>query len=391
MYKRFTAFLLLTIGAGLGWLAHEYQDTHVQPYSLSNDAAVIAPLTFKQKRVIDTPSTKLNSSVTQLLEDNDYLLAIERYEFLQASADSQYIQQAKADILMHAQKLIKSQDFVPAVQLLQSFLIASYRDNEARLLLAEAFVGQQDYPAAINVLYEARGIAFRPQMLTHITHRIRQIANKQAELYRKTEDKMGLLTLYQNLTQKEPDYAAWFIELAAAQLALENREAAQHSLALVTSDPDVGEKAQVILLELQKTSNLSKQEDWTAQATDIVGIPLIQKGQSFLVEASLGNASTQQLLIDTGASMTVLNPDVLQQGVIYRDTGNSRVFNTANGAVRAPIYILDSLTVGDWTLQNVEVGVLELNGLDGLLGMNFLSHFRFFIDQHASVLRLSIN
>jgi clan AA aspartic protease (TIGR02281 family) len=93
--------------------------------------------------------------------------------------------------------------------------------------------------------------------------------------------------------------------------------------------------------------------------------------------------------------MTIVTAAALQQrGLRARDTGRSQVFNTANGQVRAPVYILESLSVGDWYVQQLEVGVLDLGeqaGIDGLLGMNFLSHFRFFIDQNESMLRLSLN
>ena len=100
-------------------------------------------------------------------------------------------------------------------------------------------------------------------------------------------------------------------------------------------------------------------------------------------------------MIDTGASMTMVTSAALQQrGLRYRETGRSQLFNTANGQVRAPIIILESLSVGDWYVQQLEVGILDLGGrsdIDGLLGMNFLSHFRFFIDQNESMLRLSLN
>jgi len=83
-----------------------------------------------------------------------------------------------------------------------------------------------------------------------------------------------------------------------------------------------------------------------------------------------------------------------QRGIRYRDTGRSGVFNTANGRVRAPVYVLESLSVGDWKVSNLEIGVLDLSGgsaIDGLLGMNFLKHFQFFIDQNEALLRLSGN
>ena len=193
-------------------------------------------------------------SVTQLLQRHAYPEAVTRYESLQATADTAGMEQARAAILLHAQGLLKSRDFAAAEQLLQRFLLAAYRDTDARLLLAEVYYGQQDYLAAIEALYEARAAAYRPEMLSRITRRIRVVVNEQAGRYRKDADNAALLTLFQNLTQLEPDHAAWFIELAMAQLALDDRDAALRSLVLVTNDPDVGERAQAMLLKLRQTA-----------------------------------------------------------------------------------------------------------------------------------------
>ena len=93
--------------------------------------------------------------------------------------------------------------------------------------------------------------------------------------------------------------------------------------------------------------------------------------------------------------MTIISSAALQQrGLRYRETGRSQLFSTAYGRVSAPVYLLESLSVGDWYVQQLEVVVLDLDGhavMDGLLGMNFLSQFRFFIDQNASMLRLSLD
>lgn len=387
--------LLLTLVAGLvlGWYAHKHWDASpVGPVIIAMPPAALWTDT-QIPTTASTPGSETQlDTIMQLLQRNAWLEAVERYESLQTLADSDVIQQARSAILLSAQQRVKARDFVAAEQLLQRFLLASYRDSEARLLLAEAFIGQQDYLTAIEQLYEARGVAFRSQMLERITQRIRQVAYEQARRYRENTDNTGLLVLYQNLTQREPDYATWFIELAVAQLALDDRDAAQYSLALVTSDPDVGEQARTLLAKLQQTTSVTAGADPVAPVADIAGIPIERRGQNFLVAVTPANAGSLQLLIDTGASMTVLTPAALQQrGMRYRDTGRSRVFNTANGTVRAPIYVLESLTVGNWTLEQLEVGVLELNGIDGLLGMNFLRHFRFFIDQNASMLRLSLN
>jgi predicted aspartyl protease len=89
----------------------------------------------------------------------------------------------------------------------------------------------------------------------------------------------------------------------------------------------------------------------------------------------------------------MLTPDALKRrGVAAHATGRTGIFNTANGRISAPIYRLDTLSVGDWQVSDLDVGVLELDDpqFDGLLGMNFLGHFQFFIDQNEALLRLSI-
>ena len=396
MYKLTTVLLSLTAGLVLGWYAHQrwgaepVQSTTAEIPLVSPIISTGPPATVSSSLLVGHADT-----IKQLLQRQAYPEAVVRYESLHALADEAGMEQARAAILLHAQGLLKSRDFAAAEQLLQGFLLTAYRDTDARLLLAEVYYGQQDYLAAIEQLYEARGAAYRPEMLARITRRIRIVVNEQAGLYRKNADSRGLLTLFQNLTQLEPDYAAYFVELAMAQLALDDRDAAQRSLALVIYDPDVGEQAQLMLTKLQQTATVGYDTDSVALATEVAGIPLTRSGQHFLVDASPGNDGSLRLLIDTGASMTMVSSGTLQrQGVRYRDTGQSRIFNTANGPVRAPIYILETLSIGNWTVEQLEIGVLELDGqagIDGLLGMNFLKHFRFFIDQNESMLRLSVN
>ena len=157
----------------------------------------------------------------------------------------------------------------------------------------------------------------------------------------------------------------------------------------------VGEQARAILATLQQAAIAVADPDQVTLATEVAGVPLIRSGHHFLVDVNPADAASLRLLIDTGASMTMLTHDALQQpGLRYQETGRSQLFSTANGQVRAPVYILESLSVGDWYVRQLEVGVLDLGGqagIDGLLGMNFLSHFRFFIDQNETLLRLSLN
>jgi len=341
-------------------------------------------------------STKLaqEDSIESLLQQNAFEAAVEQLESLQLESDDSAAAETRTKILSHARKLLAQSRFSEAAQLLQRLLVAAFRDVEARTLLAEVYLGEQNVMAAIDQLYEARGYAYRAQMLQRISGRIRSIVAERGATLKANNDQNALLALYLHLTQLEPDHAPWFIQLAGAQLALEDREAALRSLVLVSQDPDVGAQAQVMLAEL--TIALSGTADTPPQVstTQVAGIPLQRKGNHFMVTASPSQHRSIRLLIDTGASLTILKPDVFEQpGIRYKNTGRSEVFNTANGRVRAPVYILDTLKVGDSQVNQLEVGILAMgdSNMDGLLGMNFLRHFQFFIDQNEALLRLSLN
>ena len=392
MRKLIIGLLIFVAGWGLGWYSYRHWGTapgqpvlHVLPapaHLLNPEAAaVIAP-----------PAPGTGGDIARPLQRNDFDAVLERYELLQLQAGDAAVAAARAEILAYARRLISEGRYSLAEQLLQKFLVTAYRDVEARVLLAEAYQGQGDFLAAIDQFYEARGYAYRPAMLQRISERIRSMVAVRVQSLKRKHDDSALLALYQHLIQLEPDHAPWFMGLAAVQLALDDTDAARRSLLLVAQDPDVGAQARAMLSELSVTfAGVQGAEPWDA-VTEVVGIPLQRSGNHFIVEARPADGRSIQLLIDTGASLTIFTPDVLaQRGIRYQDTGRTGTFNTANGTVEAPIYTLDVLAVGDWHVRQLDIGVMDLgagNGVDGLLGMNFLNHFQFFIDQNDSMLRL---
>ena len=396
MRKLIAGLLIFTAGWGLSWFTYVYSGNNQLP---SERSVILAPtnaINFSQPKaeLRSTPSGHVDD-ITRLLQHYEFEAAVERYESAQVQAGDVVATEARMQILSYARQLIAESRFSLAERLLQRFLQAAYRDVEARILLAQVYLGEQDFHAAIDQFYEVKGYAYRPVMLQRISSHIRSMVTELDSSLKQSNDQNALLALYQHLAQLEPDYAPWFIGLAQAQLALDDKAAARRSLLLVSQDADVGAQAQAMLSEL--TIVLARENSSTSQIslTEVVGIPLHRSGNNFIVDAIPANGQSIRLLIDTGASLTILTPDVLEQyGIAYQNTGRSGVFNTANGRVRAPIYKLDSLSVGDWQVNQLEIGVLDLSGgsnINGLLGMNFLRHFQFFIDQNEALLRLSVN
>jgi clan AA aspartic protease (TIGR02281 family) len=394
MRKLVVGLLILLAGWGLGWVTSHNWNTDSQQ-SVRPAVTVAADTSGTEDSAAAIAAAPVATDTAILLQRNDFVSVLERYESLQQQVDEAAVTQVRDQILDHARRLIREHRFDLAGQLLQRFLFLTYRDVDARILLALVYQGQQDLLAAIDQLYEARGYAWRPATLQHITARIRAMVAGLKKTLQGNDDQDALLALYQHLIELEPDHAPWFIGLATTQLALDDKEAASRTLLLVAQDPAVGAQARSMLSELSiALAGAQGAGSWDS-ASDMAGIPLKRSGNHFIVDARPADGRSIQLLVDTGASLTIFTPGVLaQQGVRYQDTGRTGVFNTANGPVRAPVYKLDSLAVGDWQVTQLEVGVLELGGgsaVDGLLGMNFLSHFRFFIDQEEAVLRLSAN
>jgi len=396
MRKLIAGLLLFLAGWGAGWFSYRYLGTGPPALSRSPVPAVVQfPPAGAPAAPTAVPAPVAVADLALLLQRDDFVAVMERYESLRQRADETALAQARERILAHARELTAAQRFGQAEQLLQAFLLAAYRDVDARVLLAEVYLGQGDVLAAVDQLYEAKGYAWRAEQLQRLTARIRSMVAELAQTLKRHEDRNALLALFQHLVQLEPDHAPWFIELAAAQLALDDTGAARTSLQLVAQDPGVGAQAQALLAELTVAFADAPGADSRDALQEVVGIPLRRSGSHFIVAAQPAGGRDVQLLIDTGASLTIFTPEALaRRGIRYEDTGRTAVFNTANGRVVAPVYRLDTLAVGDWQVSPIEIGVLELGrraDVDGLLGMNFLRHFQFFIDQNEASLRLSAN
>ncbi len=393
MRKLSLGLLIFIAGVSLGWFAQR-DASNRPPETDSPVTRVPAPAPLQEaaapRRV--APGGRVVDYLAPLLADNAFEAALQHFDVLQRGGDEAAVERAREQILSRARELLGANRASEAERLLELYLLAQHLDVEARMLLADAYAGRNAFRAAIDALYEARGYAWQADTLRRLERRIRAVVAAEVNTLQSGNNRSALLELYQHLTQLEPGYAPYFLGLADAQLALDDLRGARRSLQLVEQDPDVGSEARVRLEQLSRNEAPADDARESAALNRALGVPLQRQGDHFLVAARLADGRSVRLLIDTGASMTILTPPILAGGD-YTDTGQRRVFSTANGRVTAPVYRLDALSVGDWQVSEIEVGVLELADsphIDGLLGMNFLRHFQFFIDQNQAVLRLSV-
>ena len=122
-----------------------------------------------------------------------------------------------------------------------------------------------------------------------------------------------------------------------------------------------------------------------AQLHGEMTVPLKKMGGSFIVQVTLNQERKAQLIVDTGASMTVLSIDTaIDLGILGTTDNELLTVNTAGGSVQVNTNYLSSLRVGNAQATKVAVAIHDLPDLpdhiEGLLGMSFLKHFLVTLD-----------
>ena len=116
-------------------------------------------------------------------------------------------------------------------------------------------------------------------------------------------------------------------------------------------------------------------------------IAIASEPGGMVVEALLNNKVKARLILDTGASLTSINRNILEQlGVDVNAITRKLTFTLADGRQQeSKLFVLDSLSVQGVEARNVEISILEnkepvAHLKDGLLGMSFLKNFSVKID-----------
>lgn len=128
-----------------------------------------------------------------------------------------------------------------------------------------------------------------------------------------------------------------------------------------------------------------------ARQPRIYSAPLLSSGQSYYVSATLNGALDTKLLLDTGASLTILSESTARSlGVSNFDDLPELPVSTAGGVSSIHLTRLESIKIGQVEARRIEVGISKNLGarLDGLLGANFLNRFRYQVDAASSLLTL---
>jgi clan AA aspartic protease (TIGR02281 family) len=252
---------------------------------------------------------------------------------------------------------------------------------EALVIRANEATGSGNYAAAIDLLMLADLSAVSAQEIEEAAYLLSEAVNRRVSQLSGAQRVAEIDALYESLTLAMPERAEFYLRLAEHRMEMGNDQGALPVLAQIENHHQWGERARELIAEITAPD----------PGTLLANVPLSRSGNQFIVTARLDGQREIRLLIDTGASVTIVAPQVLE-GLGYNLDSRTGRFSTANGEVDAPLVGIQSLTVGEQVVSPITVGAIALprraRPVDGLLGMNFLQKFEFSLDQQRSVLEL---
>jgi clan AA aspartic protease (TIGR02281 family) len=383
--------MVLIAGIGIGWLLrgtiepmpHEALPvaslpTNVHEVLSVTDDLIDSPVSTLHSKSVTTPIKSPLEQLADLLNSGRDDEAIEWYVSL--SRENGDIDGARHLINQQVSAREQRNEVQAAVRLLTRLIEELPQAFNERLALASLYQRDQRFYPALLTLFDAMSVASTSDELTQLDRLIEQTV-RLAQRSFADDDIQANIKLFQFLIQHHAAHTPYYIELAKWFIKASQLDAAIEQLNVVQYDPFVGDTAQKMLAEIERL-RLKLLE---------TPLALQRKGSHFMVDAILNHRDIR-LLIDTGASLTVLDSAAAAQlGLNESDMLQRMQMNTANGVTEALLYRIDSMALGVFSVSPMDIAVvehLEVNGASGLLGMNFLQHFEFRIDQSDAQLFL---
>lgn len=384
--------IILLVGMAIGWLLHSTIESMRQaavtplteaPHNTDQNRSTLTP---NEDRTDTRLDQKNSNSENQHNTDFDELMVLLKtgrdVEAIEWYANQSRIEgraeAARRRINQHVRARQQQNEIAGAVNLLKLLITQLPLAFSERMALAALYNVQRQFYEALKVLFDTLAVASSATELTQLDQLIQQTVNT-AQDSMSADDVNAHIELYQFLIAQRASHTPYYIELAAWLIKASRLDAAMAPLNVVQNDPFVGDVAQKMMLDIEAQRQRQLETP----------VALLRNGSHFIVEASL-NHSEVRLLLDTGASLTVLSREVARAlGLRAIDAQQTVTINTANGTTEAQLYRVESIVVGAFDVSPIDIAVVDqlaIEGASGLLGMNFLEHFDFRIDQeHAEL------
>lgn len=394
MAKYLSGVAFFMIGVVSGWMLRSVDLTRenvevIEPFSqvvLENSHGDLATVQLWQPMASVTNTLGLSSMQGMVL----YFLQNRQFDFLEKTLlEQSYTNQQSLRHILYDHLTIAfagAQDESAQQQLEAVYLSVYGEDGWWSLWQGESALDAKDFMRAVRFGEQAlRSADLSPVQLTQAEattqKAVRQLLEQQLKQQSANHPLLAeFAMLLQQLVSSRGANTSFQYDYARLLIRLGDYVTAQYYLQNLQYDQQYKQSVWDLLNKIDLLKQGGKQ------------IQMARLGEHYLVVMTIELQMQTKLLLDTGASMTVIAQEVLAklpQGS-YKLVESNSVFNTANGQVRGNIYELSQIEVFGYRLANVKVAVLPMSGREyqGLLGMNILQLFEFELNQQHAQLRL---
>lgn len=279
-----------------------------------------------------------------------------------------------------SKSLIQQENFVSADNAINGYLDFNQDDIDFLYQQIELYTKQDQPLMALKYAYELQYHVFEEDKKHRVIEHARNLLQDEADKLIKSSLWLELKGLVEQVMIFDPEDLNLQWLFVNAQVALGEFEYARNSIEPLLNEPNYTVKAQALLEKID--AELHKPES----------VLLTKQGEHFIVEGVINNNINVSLMIDTGASISLLSESAFDELNRYSqaDYVKDIRLSTAGGVVTASIYQVAEFSIDNYTVNDFIFAVSSFTSEsnDGLLGMNFLKYFDFHIDQENSLLNL---
>lgn len=345
--------LAVLVGALFGWLAQQFWLA-----SQTDDSAAKAMQLVKSeqriKRLSESNVFSEGASLSSAASEGDEVLSPE-LQLLRAGEYQGLLDAYQGNELVYGLT-------PPQLEILIKGLIELERFNEALFLLNDLLEQGAYNDEREHELYMANVVADIDDIFS------------QASQWQRLTD------MYAWLVSVQPSHIPYVLRFV--HWLIETKRYDQAESQLVSARNDVLYVGEVERLE----SALNERRNF--ELSDSQSIPLERVGNHFIVELEFESGERARMLIDTGASLSVIKESELNRLALSQLDQEPVTMKTANGLLDAQRLTAPSVNLGGRLFSNVDMVTTPLTDFayDGLLGMSVLGRLKFYIDQEQSAL-----
>ena len=356
----------------------------------ANTKALIAPqnadndtdaLTTQQTSQDNIRLEQLIDKASNAFELHQFELAVELFDEL-TLLDESKAKQVKLRWLEQLRQWLNEQQWPLINQFVEQFLIRFTYDIDVLTLKADSLEKQNKPREAIEQYIELLSLSFDTTQEEFYGARIRHIANGYIALLTEQKAWQQLLNFSEQVLAQDNQFPPYVLAQGLALIELHDLDYAQDIIEPI---------ADISFYQQQAEDLLDKIDKARLHQTAIALEPV---GEHYLVNGRINRTADVRLMIDTGASISMLTKAMFDEIESWTDPDFVRdsLINTAGGTINAPIYRFEQFQINEFVVRNVHFVIIDLDnmqGYNGLLGMNFLKEFKFEIDQQENLLVLS--